>query len=212
MNLSFERVDPYPTRMFVKLPYVEVTEVTSDATTATTAGTQEVFNLNSLFKPKVSGGHQPYLFNTYETIYRRYVVHAVDVYVRAMGPTASITGAIIGTLSPGTAATTTGLANAVQQGEKPFFQTRLLGVAESSIGTWTFTAHYSMADLVGITKQQMESNVEEYAALVTASPSRMPTLVMNAFSTVSTSQKVLFHVKLVYHAEFFERISLGPSS
>ncbi len=193
------------------LPYIEYGSVTS-AATAGTLGTQVYYNLNSLFAVSAAG-HQPYGFNTLETLYRRYKVDRVDVAIKFIAyDTSTIHMQALAMIIPPNATYTTSAVTLAVALEKPMTATAVIDPA-SAHTTAVIRQSFPMYELIGVTKAQFDANVEDYQALCTASPARVPTLLVNVAnlsSAVATAIKT--EVTLMFHCEFFERVILSQSA
>ncbi len=209
---DFGKMDPFPERMVRNLDYAIVANTSADASTASTSGGGTLtLRLNDIFLPQ-TGGHQPYGFNTLETIYRRYKVRSVKLSLTAaLNTSTTLAWAITGILPPGSTFSLGALANAARVClEKPNFDVRVLqGDSNRAVVHWNH--NIQMHQALNISKAEFEANVEDYAALVTASPSRVATFVLNNSST-TTSDPVWWTILAHYEVEFFERKILAESS
>jgi hypothetical protein len=173
-------------------------------------GTAISFNLNSAFQPN-TGGHQPYGFDTIKTMYDRYKVHRCDL-LATFCYTGSVQFSHVGgvVLPPSASATIAGSTVEVVC-EKPMSVCQPV-VGGTGNGTATFTMSFDIAKWCGLTVAEFKANTEDYAAQVTASPSRLLRVewaVADFSTTTASSLKVRFD--LVYHVEFFDRIILTQS-
>lgn len=76
----------------------------------------------------------------------------------------------------------------------------------------TFHASFDIGQLSGLTKAEFESNVEDFQALVSASPSRSPTIHIAACGmSGGLSQNLLCFISLRYEGEFYDLIGQNPS-
>lgn len=76
-----------------------------------------------------------------------------------------------------------------------------------------FTADLPMAAVVGLTQAQFSDNIEDYSALITASPARTPWLRIAAccYANGGTSQTCQVFIRLKFHATFWDRVTLTGS-
>jgi hypothetical protein len=203
------RYEPFPVRCVRTLRYVYTTTL-SGTGTANVFGTAVTFNLNSLFQPN-SGGHQPYGFDTMATLYDRYKVLSCDVDLTACY-TGGIQNSFLGViqLPPGEVATIAGSTVEIVS-EKP----RAIAVpivGGTGAGSPQVIQHLAMPVCCGLTAPEFKANVEDYAAVVGASPSRIPKLEVAVadFSTTTTAS-VKLRFDILFHAEFFDRTVLAQS-
>lgn len=66
---------------------------------------------------------------------------------------------------------------------------------------------------VGMTNQQFNSNIEDYSALVSTNPTRVPILsfAIASSATGGTSQTAIAYIKLIYHATLWDRVQIASS-
>ncbi len=178
------------------------------------AGTPYLFNLGSIFEPR-AGGHQPFGFDQMAALYARYKVHKVRIHVETLyvAPgTSGITAGfqVVGVFPPGSAQTTLNVLTAGNMGENFNVSTKLVSAA--NVVPLVFDATYDIATIAGLTREEFESNVEDYSALVTASPTRYPFLEVNQSAyTAADAAGYRHNVTLTFFVEFWQRISLAGS-
>ena len=203
-------LSPFPLKMFAKLPYCVEFATSANGSVGTTSGTEYVINLNDLFVPQQSS-HQPYGFNTLESLYRRYMVRAVWIDVVATTTATDIMYPIIGIQQPEATFTSTALSSAASKcGEKPGWMSGMITYSGSN-ATMRYSRRFTMEQLTGLSRTQIETDFLDFSALCTASPARRPRLCCNN-SSIAASGAVYWTAKLVYEAEFFERKTLTQST
>jgi hypothetical protein len=203
------RVDPFPPRRSASLRYNQIDTILTTGTEFV-FGTALSWTLNSLFAP-ISGGHQPYGFDTLAALYNRYRVRSVDMELTIMyngGVQNSIVGGVV--LPPGVSATIAASTYNIVS-EKPLsFMVPIVG--GTNTGTVFVKQRFDIAKISGLTRKEFEANVEDYAAVVSASPSKVAKLEIASCgvqTTTATSSKVL--TTLVFHCDFWERTILAQS-
>ncbi len=174
------------------------------------AGTPFTFNLNSLFQP-IAGGHQPFGFDQMAALYQRYRVNKCKVRVETFTTDRAYSGAqVVGVFPPGSTQTTLNLLTAVQFGENFNGSTQILPTG--NVVPVVFTKTIDIAQVAGLTRDELLANVEEYSALVTASPTRIATMEVNyAPNTAAQGGACVSVVTLTFYAEFWQRVSLAQS-
>lgn len=188
--------------------YSDIFPLVSGAVDGSLCGVSTTFNLNSMFSP-TGGATQPYGFDQMAALYGRYKVYSVTISL---------------TVSKGTDAQNTMYAHALIQ--NPSGGATLTGLSGGDVEerpngvTWVvgnipvhWNAHFDISTLCGINKREFEANVEDYAALVSASPARIATMqlaVSNAASA-QTSKGVDWRVLIEYDCVFFQRITQADS-
>lgn len=210
-------MDPFPTSAKVQLRYTNIlTGVQASGSSGYTIGaTTYKLQLNSLFEPLDGDPLQPYGFDQMAALYGRYKVHKVGVKLQWFSHASPGTvGAFA--LHPPEDATTIASTVGFQTAAKSNVSTQIQAAATSGGGgvftplSWSKT--YNLHEVLGISRQEFESNVEEYSALVGANPARMPLLELgcwNMLGTASATYAVV--ITLVFDAEFSGRIQQASS-
>ncbi len=195
-----------------ELVYKEVLLTHTDPGSNQQAGTPYTFNLGSLFEPR-SGGHQPFGFDQMAALYGRYKVHKVRIVVETMpinANTQSGGAQVVGVFPPGSAQTTLNRLTAVSMGENFNVSTKLIHL--NAVAPTVFSATYDIASIAGLTKKEFDANIEDYSALVTASPTRFPFLEVNfAPNVLGNGDDFASVVTITFVSEFWQRISLAAS-
>ncbi len=178
------------------------------------AGTPYTFNLGSLFEPRAAG-HQPFGFDQMAALYARYKVHKVRIHVETLrtgnaGGTVNPACQVIGIFPPGSTQTTLNVVTALSMGENFNVSTKML--MPTMIQPYVFETTLDIATIAGLTKKEFEANIEDYSALVSASPTRFPFLEVNLAPNITTDgDDYSSTVTLTFVAEFWQRISLAAS-
>lgn len=203
---AFRQYNPFPTRKQCTLRYVEAGVVNAlTCGTAGVGGTEHTYPLGSLFDPNLSlTGHQPYFFDQIAAVYQHYRVNKVTITIRAYDP--STPGTILGWQVDswnGGAGTIAGVSPQTLL-ERP--QTGRLQPNTTYDREETTIPRMSIARLEGLTESEYRANVEDYSALVTASPARSPYLRLACFNTEGNNSGGLsYHVEFLYDCEFWNR-------
>ncbi len=201
---------PFPPRLVRQMRWCNSLGLVS-ATTTAQMGTENVFRLNSCFDPDLTGGtHQPYGFDQMAALYAKYVVHRVRIRIIASTIAATKTSAV-------------GIAVQAPTSTQVLTAMSLSDIIEKSMGDvlWmetagrvsVFEASFDIARIAGVTQQQLRANIEDYAALISASPGQTPYLriaLANFQDTTQIGQSV--YVVLDMDTEFFDRIELSSSN
>ncbi len=212
--VNFRFHDPFPARVVRQLVYKSEFLTHTDPGSNQQAGVPWEFNLNSLFLPQLSGGHQPFGFDQMAALYQRYKVLHVSVKVETLSQaagTAGSTGAqIVGIFPPGNTQTTLNELGAIRMGENFNVSTQI--VHPNAAAPVVFRREVDIAAVAGLSKTEFAANVEDYGALVSASPARIVFMEVNAAPNVTTEGTDFFsNVTLVFTAEFWQRVSLEAS-
>lgn len=182
--------------------------MTSSATAYQT-GTEYILQLNGLFDPDLTGGtHQPYGFDQMATLYGRYVVHAVTVDIRINRPVNQL-NAYVASAQPSNATYVVSGRAIGDLDEQSNTHVEMLD-SQGSVGH--IRKRFTIAELEGVTENQLRSNLEEYGALVTANPVRTPYLRLALANMLTAAQSVQTILRLEFEAEFYDRQILPASS
>ncbi len=211
-QITFRYQDPFPARTVKELVYKHDITAHTDPGSNNQAGTPLTFNLGSLFAP-IAGGHQPFGFDQMAALYARYKVHKVKIRVETfMNSATSVAGAVqvIGIFPPGSSQTTLNVLNAYAMGENYNVSTNVIQF--NAVRPVVYETTLDIATIAGLTKKEFEANIEDYSALVSASPTRFPFLEVNlAPFTAANGDLYSSGVTLTFVAEFWQRISLAQS-
>lgn len=168
-------------------------------------GTETSFNLNSMYAPETSGGHQPYGRDQMATLYRAYKVTEVDVVLEVANKNSNAVYLAALLIPPSDTATLTAqstalgyeLPNAFMQIIAPYQTKRI----QLTIPLWK---------LIGCTKLQLDADIEDYAATVGNSPTVIPKMsVAVAADDASVAVEVAFRFN--YRVQWFKRATLAQS-
>jgi len=184
-SMSNIATSPFASRKHGHMDYVEIVTLTSGNTGLT--GTEYVFRLNSLYDPNfTAGGHQPYGFDQFNTVYNKYKVTGVSIEVMFVNAAENTMFAIWQISSPGDTRTTNSISPGVAF-ERPNVA---WGVVNSNIGEQTqlnFKQYVDIAALSGLTKQQFIDDNQAYASDITTNPAASPFLRLNVASGLGSS-------------------------
>lgn len=201
---------PFKPSMAVVLQYADNVILTAGASGL--YGTEFVLRLNSLYDPEFAGpgtNHQPYGYDQMALLYRKYIVHAVDIQAEYTDPTED--GLIVAaSLQAGNGTfTLTGQSNNELK-EKPSCVTRCINNSGSQTGVIKHFTH--LHKLEGIHKVQWLSNLSEYSATTGTNPTISPYFRIALASARNTSgATIMFRPKIKFYCTFFERIVLEQS-
>jgi hypothetical protein len=201
--------DPFPPRVNRLLTYLQQVTLSS-AAVAFQYGAENVWRLNDIFDPDLTGGaHQPYGMDQMAALYGRYKVKAITIDFTAIPPAAQTSLAIGLSVQPNNA-TATLVGNSVTGiGEQPNSHTMyLMSTGMPSKVRQRFLIH----EVEGLTSSQLDANVQDYGALTTASPGRQPLLRVALANMASTTVVAIACMcRLEYEVEFYDRNILATS-
>ncbi len=208
-GLGFNQVNPFPPIMYTKQTYSDLDTYTTGA--GGILGVEQIFSMNDMFDPDFTGvGHQPYGRDQMALLYNRYKVTKITVNVIFSDPSADGLFVVIMQSPPSQSVTLTG-KNLGDASEKPNTIIKYLNDSGSQIvnmGKQT----YPMYKLAQVTPLQYKANLEDFAALTGVSPAKRPFLRIAIGSVRGTAGTTcLGMVRLIYHVQWYDRVSLGQS-
>lgn len=199
---------PLPQMKNAVLKYAETVELTTGTTGL--FGTQQVWQLASLFDPNYTGtGHQPYGFDQLAAEYRRYRVNAVKVQLIFTDPGSDGLVAGAGLMASGFSNNLAGQSvDAIK--ERPNCQTRTVNASGKQYVIMNFYA--DLARIEGISKKQYAGDMSSYSAPINQSPSQSPSIVTAVGSDRGASGiTVMCRITIKYYAQFYHRIIQSQS-
>lgn len=158
---------PFPDRYRFNLRYVQYNQLDPGVTSFA----YNTFMVNSLYDPDVSGtGHQPMGFDQLTPLYNRYIVTGAKITTSFENSATTVNaGVTVGiTVHEGQtfyASTAQDVETLIEQGKTTY---RMLSQAQGNIGTVTLSRNISFRKEFAV--QDLIGNIEQYGALVTASP------------------------------------------
>lgn len=193
--------DPLPPRLRRTFVYSEFVDLQSDGFVAYKTGTQIIYNLNSLYSPRSSGGHQPYGYDQMTPLYARYKVLSVRVHITMLAnKVTSYDTGFVYVVQPPSAAYTISSIDAALISEKP--GATILHTGSSPI---PHVQNINIGQAAQVTQAEFTADIEDYAALVSASPAKVPLLVLAAWANEAVADHVFAHVRLEFVAEMYDR-------
>lgn len=201
--------DPFPPQMDVKLRYCWQNGLSTPGVGFSgTFGTEQVFRLNSLFDPDLTGtGHQPFGFDQLTPIYGRYVVSGVDVDIEFFN---SNSDDLIAAFTIQSGQNTTALAGSTIESAVERQSVMVRSVPTTGQNRWKYTEHFPIHAIEGQVPGIVYRD-DAYQSLVNSSPINQCYLRLAAACSVANGKLVQCQVVLTYHARFLERISMGQS-
>lgn len=161
------------------------------------------YRLNSIFDPDFTGaGHQPYGFDTYQTLYSKYRVLKVEYTIRA---TAGVLNSCI-TVVPNNSLASIGSTTLAI--ETPRSQYKVMNLTADEV---VIKGKLDLASFNGRTKEQYSAD-DVFESIMTTNPPEVMGLHIG-ISNVSgaTLSNAQFAVRLRYIVEFFDPIQLSQS-
>jgi len=174
---------------------------------ATLVGSNQIFNLNSLFDPDRSGiGHQPYGYDQLAAIYNRYRVLRVHWRV-TMSPSSLSYFLVVLPLNGLLASAIAGDTSYQTATENPRATSWVLGASGQSK---CITGSLSLNDLNGCTRVEYLSD-DRFEAQIGASPAEVMTLNIGLYNGNGSTIVVTYQVELTYEVDLHDVISLSGS-
>lgn len=189
-------LQPIAQRAIVKMKYAE--------TIMTSASGQYTYNLNSIYDPnRTGGGHQPYGFDTFATLYNRYRVIATGYRIQCV---TSYNGAPLQiACQPANEVLT--FTSISEMKENP--RSKYVTVSPGGPAVYLKGKCY-IPSLVGRNKQQYMAD-DRYQSIVSADPSELAVLNIKTQTISDVDTAVTLNVLLEYTVEFFDVKHLAQS-
>lgn len=178
---------------FAKLSYCDL-----DSASVSAGSYQTWAYQSSLYDPYVAvGGHQPMFFDQYAAMYQRYTVMGIAYEVQACTDSAT-NGPLIITVTPsGVGSSPTSISIARERA----------GTKESITShgyKGRIKGYISVAKMLGVDRRKLLTD-DQYSALVSANPSQMAYLTLQAWNSSGTSAiAVYITLRLTYYCRFFD--------
>ncbi len=200
-NTYITGIDPHK---YVCLKYVD----NFSASVATTAGTQQTMNLNSIFDPDRSGGgHQPLYYDQYAALYNRYRVLKVWWKVSFANNTGSYNTVVVptnGLLSSSVA----GSATYVTAAEQPRAVYKLVpGTGGFPV---VYTGSISLNNLNGCTETEYLGD-DRFEAQIGASPTEIMVLNLGVYNPTLATIIVNWTIEMKFYVDLHDVISIAGS-
>ncbi len=186
------------------MPWVHYFTSTSDGTFSGYTGTQVAVRVNNAYEP-CSSTHQPYGWDQMTALYRQYKVIGCKMEVTVQNSSGF---SCITLVRPVPVNENTNISNvSLLSAERP--DVHLLYTAPGApIAKWS--QNIDIPRLCGVTREQYEADVSEYAANYNAAPNRFA-YVQIATQSESTSKSVVILVKMTYRVQFWQRSTQATS-
>lgn len=192
---------PFKQHMIVKLKYATNLNVAS----ALGVYSENQFRLNSIFDPDLTNvGHQPYMYDTYATMYNKYRVLKVAYKFTGQLNTAAISAM---TILPNNN-TSSSVGNVDLAIESPYGKFKVLSGPGAEAETLTGTI--DLATFTGRTKAQYSAD-DLYESQIGTSPAEVMVLHIGIAGLTATSVSLLGVLELFYTVELFDPVQLSQS-
>jgi hypothetical protein len=176
--------------------------------TAFTYGTEQYVSLNNLYR---SGGHKPYGFDTYASLYRQYKVLSCKVTFDLYTDNSNVTFSAR-YYPPGSTATFSGsLVEAVA--ERPGTRSiHGVGWSNSPLIKTRLVFDTPIHDVIGVTKQMYDADVDLYSAAIAANPTREAKIQFATASAATTgTQSTWVLISYDFEVLFWQRSTVAQS-
>lgn len=197
-----------PTAAVARLPFAYSVVRFNDATYDWAFGTTLNVGITNAYNP-ITGTHQPYGWDQMASLYRYYKVIGFKYKVTGIQYTGSTATAFAVREVPVNENSTMSGANLAQQLERP--GTRIQYMVAGAGPPPCIQGTVDIPRVMGVTQEQFNADVSEYAALCTAAPSRYPYLQI-AVCGVNGAAFAYIIVECEYVVHFWQRITQVQSS
>lgn len=199
----------FPTELFTSHRYVDTLDINTDNVTGLSP-TATVWNLNSLYAPKASGGHQPLGTDQIKQIYSHYVVYKADVSVRVVNIEDASACGIVRVQPNDGYGTGFSIGNKFpwECAEQP--NCVVIGGNVNGAGD-TWNQSFYIADIEGVPRSQI-FNDSYYMAPLSASPTKLSKLEVTCGSFSGLEGSVCrMLVQITYYARWNGKFNLVGS-
>ncbi len=190
--------------LYVTLTYSETIQFSN----ATLVGSQQIFNLNSIYDPnRTGGGHQPYGFDTLITLYNRYRVLKTS-WSFEFGPTA--TNGVYANVVPVNGSLLTPVTTAgtfETSAEVPFARPFMVPNAGATV---TISGSMALNKLNGCTITEYLGD-DRFEAQIGASPAEVMTIYITTYNPNTATAAHSVMCTLHYEVDFHDPVLLGGS-
>lgn len=208
---SLRTADPFPKQMVAVHKWAELLTFQTAVGTKGQCGVENVWNLNGLFDPDLSGGtHQPYEFDQMASIYSRNCVLKVE-WEFTMLPGASVPDNLCLAILPQGDSTFGGLAGLALSDVVEKTGAQILPLACTGYPTKQ-RGKVDLATLIGLTKEQYIGQ-DRFNGTSTANPSS-PSYLRVAIANMNTTTTRTIDVmcRLQFYVIWFDRIINSASN
>lgn len=203
--------DAFPTRIRRQMVWCENFAINTGAVQGQ-CGTELLIKLNGIFQPYSGNTHKPYGFNTLAAIYQQWIVRRarVELNIISASDNAAYQLAVgIGVSPPAGFISLTGLALSDVM-EKSDYDVKFLEATGWSV-IKRFTV--DIPRITGLTPNQFQADIAEYAGLNTADPAKIVYLRLASANLSNTDNRpVRIIVRIFYEVEWFDRIIIAASN
>jgi len=187
---------------YVTLKYYEFVSFSM----ATTVGSQQLFNLNSLFDPNRTGtGHQPYYYDNLALMYNRYRVLRAKWRI-----TVSASLGVLAAVVPMNG-TTTSVSNQTTfeaVAEMPWAKNTIIPASGGPI--YTFKGSIDMNVLNGVPKQEFLDD-DRFEAQIGASPAELIVLLIAMYNPNGATATAYAGCELIFEANMHDQLPVSQS-
>ncbi len=196
----------FPPRSKGTLTYIQMVNLDPGA-----GLTYNTWNLNSLYDPDQTGtGHQPMGFDSWATLYSRYMVESADVTVKLHSSAGSTTPVICG-ICPYTGSTPYS-SSTITMGEQAAQKIIVTGTRlNNGSDPNTLTYHFDASKFFGIPR--IDDDQSELGALTNASPTRRAYLQLFLGPADESTDLAVWYavVEFKFHAVFYDPLQQGSN-
>lgn len=205
--MGYTDITPFPNMAVVKLRFGYRWASSSNAASSL-IGSPLVIQANSVYEPVDTLSDQPYGYDQMAALYSKYKVLGVTLQVTSAASATSPSMMFVLGQSPTGGVSLSG-ANAGLTTSRPNVAVYPCAAAGGPVST--YRRDFAIHELLGVTKQEFDSNVEDYTAAVGANPAQMPTIQLAESTLSSVQSATVSYVSLTFTVQFFGRIGQSLS-
>ncbi len=207
---SYNTMTPWSPATYRDMKYTQ--NILLSVGVAGLTGAEQVFRLNSLFDPDLSGvGHQPYGFDQVAAFYKHYRVEKATIEVTVYNATTNRMFLFWTVANPDNTKVLTEISPDFI-GEMPNAD-YVICSPDSGQAQTNIRRTFDMAEMAGLTSEQYRTKTDlDYSANVGGSPTR-PIVIRFATASgdLTDPQSIKIYIKITYRTRFWGLLTLGPS-
>lgn len=195
--------DPFPTRLHTRCKYIFSGILYSDNLAPRHAGTEQVFRLNSIYDPNLTGGGTTVVgYTTFASIYSSYIVKGAKVEVNFSNP--ELDGMVAFCSLNQTSALTANSDKANLCNSLVYSS----DVNNTGSQVRRFNFYVKPWSLLGLSKLEWKANKSDHSASITTNPAKDILFRVATSSPTTPGKAIHVTLRIIYYVEFFNRKQL----
>lgn len=191
--------DPFPTRLFTRLKYVNSQTLTG-AVSSRVAGNEQAFRLNSIYDPDFTGtGYNAMGWANLAALYERYIVNGAKVEIQWSNPSGD---GMVGFASLNQTTVLQGNTDPANYNNMLVYSTDVNNTGSQKSKMKFYVRPWN---LIGLSKLEWKANKASRSSAMTGNPS-VDLYLRLACSGNASSQTIHVTTKIIYYVECYNRV------